>query len=112
MQAFDAPKVPLVEDSSGVIRIANTRIQLETLVTAFDCGATPEEIVQDYPTLELSAVYSVIAYLLQNRPRVDAYMAERETSAAILRAQIEAHVPTNAGLRHRLLARAAQTKTQ
>jgi len=111
MQAFDAPTLPLIEDESGVIRFVGTRVQLETVVTAFDCGATPEEIVQDYPALELPAVYAAIAYVLHNRPRIDIYMVERDAQAVALRAQREARGPSSVGLRQRLLAR-AQLKSQ
>lgn len=50
-QAFVAKAPPLVADEDGVIRVAGTRVQLETIVLAFDAGATAEEIVQQYPSL-------------------------------------------------------------
>ena len=34
---------------------------------------TAEEIVQQYPTLDLADIYTVIAYYLRNREDVDAY---------------------------------------
>jgi uncharacterized protein (DUF433 family) len=105
MQAFDVPTLPLVEDANGVIRVVGTRIQLETVVTAFDSGSTPEEIVQNYPTLTLSAVYAIIAYVLQNRSRVDAYMASRQQQANALRSTIESGSAEMVGFRERLLAR-------
>lgn len=33
-------------DADGVLRIGKTRVTLDTVITAFDLGATPEEIVQ------------------------------------------------------------------
>jgi uncharacterized protein (DUF433 family) len=53
--------VPLQTDADGVIRIGGTRVTLDTLAAAFDAGATAEEIVQQYPSLALADVYSVIA---------------------------------------------------
>ena len=111
MHAFDLHPPPLVEDAQGVIRVAGTRVQLETIVTAFDLGATPEEIVQSYPTLALPAVYAIIAYVLQNRPRVDAYLATRRDESAALRREIEQRFPSD-GLRERLLARRARLPQQ
>ena len=36
----------LVTRPDGVIRVTGTRVQLETIVLAFDAGATAEELVQ------------------------------------------------------------------
>lgn len=107
MHAFDLQPPPLVEDAEGVIRVVGTRVQLETIVAAFDLGATPEEIVQSYPTLALPAVYAIIAYVLQNRPRVDAYLVKRRDEADALRRELEQRFPHD-GLRERLLARQAR----
>jgi uncharacterized protein (DUF433 family) len=110
MHAFDVRPPPLVEDEHGVIRVTGTRVQLETVVTAFDMGATPEEIVQSYTTLDLPAVYVIIAYVLQNRPLVDAYLSSRGAAADALRRELEQRFP-NAGLRERLLARRSQMQS-
>jgi uncharacterized protein (DUF433 family) len=67
MQAFQAKPPPLTRGDDSVIRLSGTRVQLELVVEAFDAGATPEEIVQRYPSLDLSSVYSVIAYVLDHR---------------------------------------------
>jgi uncharacterized protein (DUF433 family) len=55
-QAFEAKAPPLVADDDGVIRVAGTRVQLETVVIAFDAGATAEEIAQQYTSLDLADV--------------------------------------------------------
>jgi hypothetical protein len=79
-------------------------VSLETVVTSFDEGATPEEIAQRYPSLELAAVYAVISYVLDNRRDVDVYVATRRRSARTLQAEIEKAMPPE-GFRERLLAR-------
>jgi uncharacterized protein (DUF433 family) len=104
MQAFDLKPPPLAEDEHGVIRVTGTRVQLETVVSAFDAGATPEEIVQDYTTLDLAAVYSIVTYVLQHRPEVDAYLARRQAAADALRDELLQRFPQT-GLRARLLLR-------
>ena len=51
------------------------------MVRAFQDGATPETIVQRYPTLTLPDVYGVIAYYLRHRAEVEQYLATRERKA-------------------------------
>jgi hypothetical protein len=46
MQAFEARPPPLREDADGILRVDGTRVTLESVVIAFDMGATAEEIVQ------------------------------------------------------------------
>ena len=57
--------VPLVSGADGVIRVAGTRVTLDTVAHAFERGATAEEIAQQYPALPLADVYSVLGYLLR-----------------------------------------------
>jgi uncharacterized protein (DUF433 family) len=109
MQAFEATAPPLIEGDDGVIRIAGTRVQLETVVDAFDAGATAEEIAQQYPSLDLRSVYAVISYLLTNRGTVDAYMEKRRIEAAEIRKAIEERFPPE-GVRARLLARRSNSQ--
>ena len=40
---------PLREDQGGVIRVAGTRVRLDTVVFAFNNGAPAEEILLSYP---------------------------------------------------------------
>jgi uncharacterized protein (DUF433 family) len=68
--------IPLTKDADGVIRVGNTRVTLDTVITAFLEGATPEEIVHQYPSLDLTDVYAVITYYLRRRAEVDAYLQD------------------------------------
>lgn len=95
--------VPLRTDDDGAIRIGSTRVLLEILVRAFDRGETPEGIVQAYPSLKLDEVYAVIAYYLQNRAEVDAYVRRVEAEGARLQQEIETAQPDMGELRARLL---------
>jgi uncharacterized protein (DUF433 family) len=95
---------PLRVDARGAVRVGATRVSLDTVVGAFQNGCTAEEIVIKYPTLELADVYAVIAYYLRHREEVEAYLDQRRTEAAELRAKIEARFP-RVGIRERLLAR-------
>jgi uncharacterized protein (DUF433 family) len=95
---------PLRTDADGVVRIGGTRVPLETVVSAFDEGAAAEEIALRFPTLDLADVYATIAYLLQHRPEVDEYLAERREESRRVREEVERRFDTS-GLRKRLLAR-------
>lgn len=96
--------VPLATDAGGVIRIGGTRVTLETIVDAFEDGATPEEIAHQYPSVSLSDVYQVIAYYLKHSDELKRYLdAARELRLAVRR-KVETLHPS-AGIRDRLLAR-------
>jgi uncharacterized protein (DUF433 family) len=99
--------IPLSSGEDGVIRIGNTRVTLETLVYVFKNGFTAEEIVYQYPVLDLSDVYAVISYYLKHQAEVEAYMyTSRVTSEQIKPLVQEKYSPVD--VRQRLLARAVQ----
>ncbi len=96
--------VPLNRLPDGTIRITGTRVPLDTVVGAFIDGSTPEEIVQQYPTLSLENTYWTISFYLRHRDEVDAYLEQRRAEADEIRRENEARFdPT--GVRARLLAR-------
>jgi uncharacterized protein (DUF433 family) len=97
-------RVPIHTDTDGVVRVAGTRVTLDTIVDAFETGATAEEIAQQYPTVPLVDVYSVITYYLRHKREVDAYLSERDVLAARVREEVERRFPSS-GIRERLLVR-------
>lgn len=96
-------RVPIETDADGVIRVGGTRVTLDTLVAAFDAGATAEEIAQQYDSVTLADVYSVIGYYLRHQSEVRAYLADRLTKAAQSREEDEQRFDPK-GVRERLLA--------
>lgn len=96
--------VPLRTDSDGVVRIGKTRVTLDTVVAAFLDGATPEELAQPYPTLDLADIYQVIGYYLHHRQEVTAYLEQRQAEADRVRRDTEGRLDP-VGVRERLLAR-------
>jgi uncharacterized protein (DUF433 family) len=96
--------LPLAADPDGVVRVGGTRVTLDTLVAAFREGMTPEGIVEQYPTLGLADVYSVIGYYLSHSDEVDGYLRSRQQLAADVRHENEARFDPK-GIRDRLLAR-------
>ncbi len=102
--------VPLRAEANGDLRIGDSRVLLDLVVHAFDAGATPETIVQNYPSLQLPDVYAVIAYYLRHRTKVREYLQQREQRAEEVRRKIEASQPEMTGIRERLLARRSTTE--
>lgn len=105
--AAKSEPIPLTSDADGVLRVGGTRIPLDTVVGVFREGATPEEIVLRYPSLDLADVYSVIGYYLHHRAEVDSYLAEQRRQAEAVRAENEARFDP-IGVRDRLMKRRRQ----
>jgi hypothetical protein len=98
------PKPVVALDSDRVYRVGGTRVRLETVIAAFSQGYTAEEIMLKYPSLKLADVYSTIAYYLEHRDAVDAYLESRRRQTEQARQELEVRFPS-AGVRDRLLAR-------
>lgn len=60
--------------SEESIRIAGTRVGIETVLRDYQEGASPEEIILRYPTLSLEQVHATITYYLANREKLQAYL--------------------------------------
>ena len=104
MKLSVANEIPLEIDTDGVIRVGGTRVTLDTVVAAFNEGATAEEIVYQYPSLNLADVYATISYYLRQTAEVEAYLRRRQEQAAQVREQNEVRFNPY-GVRERLLAR-------
>ena len=95
---------PLNTDETGTIRVGRTRVRLDSVVYAFNQGHTPEEILMQFPSLELADIYAVIAYYLNNQTAVDEYIQQNEAEGDEIRREIESR-PDFQTFRQRLLAR-------
>jgi uncharacterized protein (DUF433 family) len=96
--------IPLTKTTDGVFRVGNTRVTLDTVLTSYNLGATPEEIVQQFPSLALADVYAVVTYYLRHKAEVESYLAERRERSKAVRQENERRFPPE-GFRERLLAR-------
>jgi len=104
---IEAESIPLLTDSDGVIRVSGTRVTLDTVVSAFNTGATAEEIVQQFPSLPLADVYAVISYYLKRHSEVENYLKLRQNQAEKMRQENEKRFDPQ-GIRERLLARSTK----
>lgn len=93
---------PLREDETGAIRVGNSRVLLETVIRAFQDGASPESIVHRYSTLSLSDVYSTIGYYLKHQDALDAYLDHREQLAESVQQRLSTIQPDLSLIRTRL----------
>jgi uncharacterized protein (DUF433 family) len=100
----EASPVPLRKDEHGVMRVGNTRVRLDTVITAWKQGDSPEQIVDSFDVLDLADVYTVISFYLNHRAEVEQYLAQNRQKGERLRAEMERRFP-QAGIRERLLAR-------
>ena len=96
--------IPLAMDNDGVIRVSGTRVTLDMIVAAFQDGATPEEIAQQYPSVPLGDIYQVIGYFLRHPKEVVAYLFRRRQDAQAIKADNEQRWSPDC-VRDRLLAR-------
>jgi uncharacterized protein (DUF433 family) len=103
--AIEPEPVPLVRDHAGRLMVPGSRISLDILVAAFKRGESPEAIHEDYETVSLADVYTILAYYLRHGAEVEAYLAEQEREGAEIQARIEEMHPMPDGLRAKLLAR-------
>jgi len=73
--------VPLTTTEFGTIRVGHSRVSLDSVVYHYKQGATAERIAESFPSLDLPAIYAVIAYYLANRESVEAYLRQQEAES-------------------------------
>lgn len=101
---LSAESPPLSEDSTGALRVGNTRVLLELVIRAFQDGATPESIVQRYTTLSLTDVYGVVYYYLRHVDEIEEYLQRREQLAGEVLQRVEHQQIDLSSIRARLMA--------
>jgi len=100
--------VPLTITEHGTIRIATSRVSLDSVVHHYKLGATAEQIAYSFPSLGLADIHLAIAYYLTHREEVEKYLRRQEAEADEIQRQIESdpeHQKTMTELRERILAR-------
>ena len=81
--------VPLRLDDQGAVRVGETRVLFDLVIRSYLRGDTPEDIVREYPTLNLADTYGAIAYYLQHRDQVEEYLQRREEQATEVRNKLQ-----------------------
>ena len=67
-----------IEKRSDGYYLIGSRVSLESVIYPFLDGASPETIVDEFPTVGLEQVYGAITFYLANRTEMDAYLSETE----------------------------------
>ena len=73
-----------VEKKEDTYRIKGSRVSLDSIIFAFQRGASPESIQRSFPTISLEDVYGAIAFYLANQPEVDEYLKTGDDAFAEL----------------------------
>jgi uncharacterized protein (DUF433 family) len=105
--------LPLRLTEDGTIRVAASRVSLDSVVHHYKLGASAEQIAQKFPALDLADVYAAIAYYLNNKESVEEYLRRQEAEGDEVQQKIESHPQyqkTSAELRERLAARKSQLR--
>jgi uncharacterized protein (DUF433 family) len=93
----------LTQEPDGDIHVTGHRIGIKHIVDRYNEGYSPVMLLEEYPTLSLPIIHKSIAFYLENKTEVDAYIAECE--AELDRQQAAAKKgPDLAELRRRMAA--------
>lgn len=104
--------LPLRLTEDGTIRIAGTRVSLDSIVHHYKLGASAEQIAQSF-ALDLASVYAAVAYYLNHQETVEEYLREQEAQGDEVQTKIESdpqYQKQISELRARVLARKAELK--
>lgn len=92
---LELESVPLRWDATGTLRVGNTRVTLDVLLRAYALGGDAEELVEQFPSLDLADVYSVLGYYLRHREQLEReYLLPRKEEAERLQQEWEASSET------------------
>jgi len=105
--------LPLRLTEDGTIRVADSRVSLDSVVHHYKLGASAEQIAQKFPALELADVYAAITYYLNHEEAIEEYLRQQEAKGDEAQEKIESdpqYQKNSAELRARLLARKSELK--
>src|SRR5437867_2593815 len=100
--AFGTIPMAVRRVEGGTLRVGNSRVSLDSVVYAFDRGEDAAETQRNFDTLSLAEIHAAIAYYLDNKEKVDRYLARRD--AEFEKARAETH-EANRELIDKILAR-------
>jgi uncharacterized protein (DUF433 family) len=90
---LEADVLPLRMDQHGIVRVAGTRVTLDTLIAFYRQGYDATRLHEAFPTVPLADIHGIISFYLRHGPEVDAYIAENQRRAAQQRQDFEAEFP-------------------
>lgn len=103
--ATKSDKLPYeMDEENKIAYMRGTRVPIDTVFCAFNQGHTPEEIVQQFPTLDLGEVYEIVGMYIKHRKKFDEYLQARREKRGEIRKQNEKKFD-QVEIRERILAR-------
>jgi uncharacterized protein (DUF433 family) len=94
-----------VEQRNGGFYLAGTRVSLDSIVSCFNAGESPETIRQNFPSLSLEQVYGAITFYLAHEKEIDSNIREGEED-------LERRVPHLSHIRPELYARLQRAREE
>ena len=91
------------------VRVRGSKIHLALVAILLRDGTTPQELVREYPPLDLESVHAIIHYCRDHRELVDRYIACAERRARQQREAHRARPPSPLARRIREFKRAKKT---
>ncbi len=67
-----------MDEENKIAYMRGTRVPIDSVFCAFNQGHTPEEIVQQFPTLKLGEVYEIVGMYIKHRDEFDDYLEARQ----------------------------------
>lgn len=83
----------LARDADGVIRLAGTRVSLDSVIWSFRSGESIEELADAFPELSPTEIEAAVSYYRENRQEVDEYLDSRSRAAEAVERGIERDFP-------------------
>jgi uncharacterized protein (DUF433 family) len=102
--ALIPPHAVLREDGDGVLRIAQTRITLDSLVGPYGDDAPADTMAHGFAALTMDEVRAALEHYLAHRSELDEYLRRQANQRRAARAEAERRCPP-ASIRARLIAR-------
>ncbi|MBM4071018.1 MAG: DUF433 domain-containing protein [Planctomycetes bacterium] len=86
---IEADPMPLRVDEDGAIRVGDSRVTLDVILAEHRRGVTPEQIAEEYDTVNLADIYAALGYCLRHGEQIAAYLDARRHEAAALKKKLE-----------------------
>jgi uncharacterized protein (DUF433 family) len=82
-----------VQEREGEYYVARTRVPIGVIIAAWQRHASPEQIVEQIPSLTLADIYGVVTYYLDHQQELDAHFAALREEYERERMQARANDP-------------------
>lgn len=93
MVTLKADPLPLVRDTTGVIRVGGTRVSLDSLLASYLAGASIDDLRAGFPELSLYEIHTSIAYYHKHLDEVRRSLDSRRQQAEAAETRIRQDFP-------------------